>query len=71
MSADKMNRDMQNSGASDRESCIAAKDASNDDFAEWELVGPEMSDEEVLERLKGNVRNYTTAEVLAHLQRLP
>jgi hypothetical protein len=47
------------------------KIASDNDFVEWEPIGPEMSDEEVLERLKGSARNYTTAEVLAHLRQLP
>ena len=40
------------------------------DMSEWEPVSPEVSDEELDRRAASNERTYTTAEVLAHLEKL-
>ena len=39
------------------------------DPSEWEIVGPEASEEE-LRRREQSTEWYTTAEVIAHLERL-
>jgi hypothetical protein len=39
------------------------------DPSEWEILGPELSDEELEERAKSD-KWYTTEEVLAHLRSL-
>jgi len=41
------------------------------DPADWEPIGPEISDEELLARVHSNERKYTTAELFEHLRRLP
>lgn len=41
-----------------------------DDMADFELVSPDVSDEELERRHRSNERRYTTAEVLDHLERL-
>lgn len=41
------------------------------ELADWEPLGPELSDEEILHRLNTGERSYTTEEVLAHLGQLP
>jgi hypothetical protein len=40
------------------------------DPSEWEAVGPEISKEELDRRENANQRRYTTAEVIAHLEKL-
>jgi hypothetical protein len=40
------------------------------DLAEWEPLSPEVSDEELDRRARSPGKRYTTAEVLAHLERL-
>jgi len=40
------------------------------DMAEWEPVSPEISEEEIKRRLTSNEKRYSTAEVLAHLEKL-
>jgi hypothetical protein len=40
------------------------------DLSEYEPVGPQVSDEELLRRLQSDEKTYTTAEVLAHLGNL-
>jgi hypothetical protein len=40
------------------------------DPAQWEPLTPEISEEELQRRLKANEKRYTTAEVLAHLEKL-
>jgi hypothetical protein len=40
------------------------------DMSEWEPVSPDVSDEELDRRAALNERTYTTAEVLAHLEKL-
>jgi hypothetical protein len=40
------------------------------DLAEWEPISPEVSDEELDRRACSPGKRYTTAEVLAHLERL-
>jgi hypothetical protein len=40
------------------------------DLAEWEPVSPDVSEEELDRRAKSKERRYTTAEVLAHLEKL-
>src|SRR5207253_938266 len=40
------------------------------DLAEWEPVSPEVSEEEQNRRERSKERRYTTAEVLAHLEKL-
>jgi hypothetical protein len=40
------------------------------DMSEWEAVTPEASEEELDRRERSNEKRYTTAEVLAHLEKL-
>jgi hypothetical protein len=40
------------------------------DPSEWELVGPEASEEELDRRERSSEKRYTTAEVLAYLEKL-
>jgi hypothetical protein len=40
------------------------------ELSEWELVGPEISDEELERRLNSDEPCYTTAEVLEYLRKL-
>ena len=40
------------------------------DPSKWEMVGPEVTDEELERRANSNERRYTTAEVLAYLEKL-
>lgn len=40
------------------------------DMSEWEPVSPEASEEELDRREKSNERRYTTAEVIAFLEKL-
>jgi hypothetical protein len=40
------------------------------DMSEWEFVGPEVSEEELDRREGSNEKRYTTAEVLAYLEKL-
>jgi hypothetical protein len=40
------------------------------DPSEWEPVEPQLSEEELRRRESSSKRTYTTAEVLAHLERL-
>jgi hypothetical protein len=37
---------------------------------EWEQVPPDISSEELLRRSKSTEKRYTTAEVIAHLEKL-
>ena len=39
------------------------------DLAEWEPLSPDISEEELDRREKSNEKRYTTAEVLAHLEK--
>jgi hypothetical protein len=43
-----------------------------DDISEWESVDPndEITEEELRRRISSTERRYTTAEVLAHLEKL-
>ncbi|MCI0460487.1 MAG: hypothetical protein L0Z62_26330 [Gemmataceae bacterium] len=38
--------------------------------ADWEPITPEASEEELDRRERSNAKRYTTAEVLAHLEKL-
>lgn len=40
------------------------------DLSEWEPVSPEISEEELDRRARSSEKRYSTAEVLAHLERL-
>ena len=40
------------------------------DLSEWEALSPEISEEELNRREQSNEKRYTTAEVLAHLEKL-
>jgi hypothetical protein len=40
------------------------------DWSEYELIGPELSEEELQRRRESGRKKYTTAEVLEHLRRL-
>jgi hypothetical protein len=40
------------------------------DMSEWEPISPEISEEELEHRSKSTEKRYTTAEVLAHLEKL-
>jgi hypothetical protein len=39
-------------------------------LSEYEPLEPQVSDEELLRRARSNDKTYTTAEVLAHLEKL-
>lgn len=39
-------------------------------MSEWEPISPDISEEELDRRAKSNQKRYTTAEVLAHLEKL-
>jgi len=40
------------------------------DLSEWEPISPDISEEELNRRAKSNQKRYSTAEVLAHLEKL-
>jgi hypothetical protein len=40
------------------------------DLSEWEILGPELSDEELRKREESGQKRYTTAEVVSHLESL-
>ncbi len=40
------------------------------DMAEWEAVSPDATDEELLRRANSTEKRFTTAEVLARLEKL-
>lgn len=40
------------------------------DLSDWEPMSPGISDEELLRRKNAQEKNYSTAEVLAYLERL-
>jgi hypothetical protein len=40
------------------------------DMSEWEPVTPEVSEEELQRREQSSAKRYTTAEVLAYLEKL-
>jgi hypothetical protein len=40
------------------------------DMSEWEPLTPEVSEEELDRRERSNEKRYTTAEVLAYLEKL-
>jgi len=40
------------------------------DLSEWEPLSPDVSEEELERRAKSNEKRYTTAEVLAQLEKL-
>jgi hypothetical protein len=40
------------------------------DMSEWEPLSPDISEEELERREQANEKRYTTAEVLAHLEKL-
>jgi hypothetical protein len=40
------------------------------DLSQWEPVSPEISEEELDRRSKSNEKRYTTAEVIAYLEKL-
>ena len=40
------------------------------DLSEWEIVGPELSAEELRRREESGQKRYSTAEVVAHLESL-
>jgi hypothetical protein len=40
------------------------------DLSEWEPISPEVSEEELDRRARSGEKRYSTAEVLAHLERL-
>jgi hypothetical protein len=41
------------------------------DLSDWEPLSPGISDEELQRRINSNEKRYTTAEVLAYLEKLP
>ena len=41
------------------------------DLSEWEPLSPDVSEEELDRRAQSKEKRYTTAEVLAHLEKLP
>jgi hypothetical protein len=40
------------------------------DLSEWEIVGPELTEEELQLREQSKSKRYSTAEVIAHLESL-
>lgn len=40
------------------------------DWSQWRPLSPDVSDEELDRREQSNEKRYTTAEVLAHLEKL-
>ena len=40
------------------------------DMSEWEPISPDVSEEELDRRERSNEKRYTTAEVLAYLEKL-
>lgn len=40
------------------------------DMSEWEPISPDISEEELDRRAKSNQKRYSTAEVLAYLEKL-
>ena len=40
------------------------------DPSEWDSVEPQISDEEIQRRLRAKGKTYSTAQVLAHLEKL-
>ncbi len=40
------------------------------DLSEWEPISPDVTEEELDRRAKSTEKRYTTAEVLAHLEKL-
>jgi hypothetical protein len=40
------------------------------DLSEWEIVGDDLTDEELRKREQSTERRYSTAEVIAHLESL-
>ena len=40
------------------------------DWSEWEPISPDISEEELERRARSKGKRYTTAEVLAHLEKL-
>ncbi len=40
------------------------------DMSEWEPISPDISEEELERRARSNETRFTTAQVLAHLERL-
>jgi hypothetical protein len=40
------------------------------DLSVWEPISPDITEEELERRAKSNEKRYTTAEVLAHLEKL-
>jgi hypothetical protein len=40
------------------------------DMSEWEPISPDISEQELDRRAQSNEKRYTTAEVLAHLEKL-
>jgi hypothetical protein len=40
------------------------------DLTKWEPLSPDISEEEIESRMKSKEKCYTTAEVLAHLEKL-
>jgi hypothetical protein len=40
------------------------------DMSEWEPISPDVSEEELDRRERANEKRYSTAEVLAHLEKL-
>lgn len=40
------------------------------DLSQYEPVGPQVSEEEIQRRMRSNEKRYTTAEVLAYLEKL-
>lgn len=49
---------------------VAGKFYPSIDWSEWEPVTPEVTDEELRQLAKSNEPRYTTAEVLAYLEKL-
>lgn len=49
---------------------VLARVVPNPDLSEYELAGPQISDEELSRRLRSNEKTHTTSEVLAYLERL-
>jgi hypothetical protein len=53
----------------DENGCLLGEFLPHFDPSQLEVIGPELSGEELMERVR-NEKKYTTAEVLEHLRRL-
>ena len=54
----------------DPSGCVLGRFIPHVDLSEWEPVSPDISPEELDRRFRSQEKRFSTAEVLAHLERL-